>query len=135
VVGQGISKRDQRVSLAYAQKGMHDEALAAVQKAVALGPERADFLADLAFVQALRGDTAAAHEALRRAKANPIEPFNIARAHVALGPLDSAFAWLERSTWQFPSRAVRTDPGLNALRSDERFVALSERIDREMGVR
>ena len=100
-----------------------------------LGPERPDFLADLAFVQALRGETEAALESLRRAKAQPIEPFSIARAHVALQQPDSAFVWLERSNWHFPHRAVRSDPGLDPLRADARFAQLTSRIDREMGLR
>jgi len=124
-----------RLGLAYAQKGMLDEAVTALRKAVELGPERPDFLADLAFVQALRGEIEAALESLRRAKAHPIEPFNIGRAYVALRQSDSAFVWLERSNWKFPHRAVRSDPGLDPLRSDARFARLAERIDREMGVR
>jgi TolB-like protein/DNA-binding SARP family transcriptional activator/Flp pilus assembly protein TadD len=124
-----------RLGLAYAQKGMLDEAVSAERKAVELGPERPDFLADLAFVQALRGDTEAALESLRRAKAQPFEAFNIARAYAGLRQPDSAFAWLERSHWQFPHRAVRSDPGLDSLRSDARFARLSERIDQAMGVR
>ena len=124
-----------RLGLAYAQKGMLDDAGRALRKAVELGPERPDFLADLAFVQALRGETEAALESLRRAKAQPIEPFSIARAHVALQQPDSAFAWLERSNWHFPHRAVRSDPGLDPLRADARFAQLTSRIDREMGVR
>jgi hypothetical protein len=48
---------------------------------------------------------------------------------------DSAFAWLERSAWQWPHRAVRGDPALDPLRADPRFTRISERVDREMGVR
>ena len=124
-----------RLGITYAQNGMLDSAIAALNRAIGYGPERPDFLADLAFVQALKGETAAAMENLRRSKEQPIEPFNIARAYVALNQTDSAFAWLERSSWQFPHRAVRSDPGLDPIRSDARFVRLAERIDREMGLR
>ena len=124
-----------RLGIAYAAKGMLDEAVLALRKATELGPERPDFVADLAFVQALRGETDSALKTLRLAKEQPIEPFNIGRAHVALGQADSAFAWLERSSWHFPHRAVRSDPGLDRVRSDPRFARLSERIEREMGVR
>jgi TolB-like protein/DNA-binding SARP family transcriptional activator/Flp pilus assembly protein TadD len=134
-IGPAWARAYDRLAIVYAQKGMLDESVRALQKAVELGPERPDFLADLAFVQALRGERAAALESLRRAKTQPIEAFNIARAHVALGQADSAFAWLERSGWSFPHRAVRVDPGLDPLRSDARFARLAERIDREMGVR
>jgi TolB-like protein/DNA-binding SARP family transcriptional activator/Flp pilus assembly protein TadD len=131
----GSGRTYDRLGLAYAQKGMLDDAVAALQKAVEMGPERPDFLADLAFVQALRGETETALESLRRAKEQPFESFNIARAFVALGQTDSAFVWLDKSSWHFPHRAVVSDPGLDPVRSDPRFVRLAERIDREMGVR
>jgi TolB-like protein/Flp pilus assembly protein TadD len=134
-ISPGYAGSYDRLGLALAQSEKLDEAVHALRKAVELGPSRPEFLADLAFVQALRGEPALAHETLRRAKAQPIEPFSIARAHVALGQPDSAFAWLERSSWQFPHRAVRSDPGLDPLRSDARFTRLVERIDRELGVR
>jgi hypothetical protein len=98
-------------------------------------PERPDFFADLAYVQALRGDTAAALEALGRAKRMEFEAFNIGRAYVALREPDSAFAWLERSHWQWPHRAVLSDPALDPIRSDPRFARLVERVEKEMGIR
>ena len=124
-----------RLGLTYAQKGMLIEAVDVLQKAVELGRERPDFLADLAYAQALKGDKATAVATLNRAKDQPFEAFSIARAYVALEEPDSAFAWLERSSWQWPHRAVRIDPALDPLRSDPRFARLTERIDREMGMR
>ena len=124
-----------RLGLTYAQKGMLTEAVSALKKAAELGPERPDFLADLAYVQALQGETAAALATLKRAKEQPFEAFNIGRAYVALQEPDSAFAWLERSNWQWPHRAVRSDPGLDPLRGDPRFARLTARVDREMGMR
>jgi TolB-like protein/DNA-binding SARP family transcriptional activator/Tfp pilus assembly protein PilF len=134
-IGTTYGRGYQRLGLALVQKGMLDEAQASMQRAIALSPERPDFVADLAYIQALRGETAAALETLRRAKADPFEPFNIARAYVALRQPDSAFAWLERSNWQWTHRADRRDPGLDAVRSDPRFARLSARIDRDMGLR
>ena len=124
-----------RLGVTYAQKGMLAEAVRALQKAVELGPERPDFLADLAYAQALSGETATALATLKRAKEQPFEPFNIARAYVALQEPDSAFAWLGRSNWQWPHRAARADPALDPLRADPRFAQLSARVDREMGMR
>jgi tetratricopeptide (TPR) repeat protein len=123
------------LGLVYAQKGMPDEAIRAVRKAVELNPQRTDFLADLAYVQALAGKTEEAQNTLQRAKQQPFEGFNIARAYVALGEPDSSLAWLERSSWQWPHRAVRSDPALDPLRSDPRFAQLVVRIDREMGTK
>jgi Flp pilus assembly protein TadD len=122
------------LGLVYAQKGMPDEAIRAARKAAELWPQRTDLLADLAYVQALAGETRDALETLQRAKRQPFEGFNIARAYVALGEPDSAFAWLERSSWQWPHRAVRSDPALDPLRSDPRFAQLVARVDREMGM-
>jgi hypothetical protein len=65
----------------------------------------------------------------------PFEPFNVARAYVALREPDSAFAWLDRSNWLWPHRATLIDPALDPIRSDPRFARLSDRIQREMGLR
>ena len=77
----------------------------------------------------------AARATLERAKREPFEPFNIGRAYVALREPDSAFAWLERSTWQWPHRAVLIEPALDPLRGDPRFPQLGERVERDMGLR
>jgi TolB-like protein/Tfp pilus assembly protein PilF len=122
------------LGLAYARTGQSNDAISVVKKAVELGPQRTDFLADLAYVHALAGHRQDALGILDRAKRQPREGFSIARAYVALGEPDSAFAWLERSSWQWPHRAVRSDPALDPLRSDPRFTELSARIEREMGL-
>jgi TolB-like protein/DNA-binding SARP family transcriptional activator/Tfp pilus assembly protein PilF len=124
-----------RLGLTYAQMRMVTEALEALEKAVELGPDRTDFLADLAYAQALKGDKATAVATLKRAKDQVFEAFSIARAYVALQEPDSAFAWLEQSSWQWPHRAALIDPALDPLRADPRFARLTERIDREMGMR
>jgi len=131
----GYGRAHQRLALTYAEKGLLDDALRAVQSAVELSPERPDFVADLAYVQALRGDRAAALVTLARAKRDPFEPASIARAYVALNMPDSAFAWLDKSNWQWTHRADRRDPAYDPVRRDPRFAALSARIDREMGLR
>jgi TolB-like protein/DNA-binding SARP family transcriptional activator/Flp pilus assembly protein TadD len=124
-----------RMAMVYAHTGKLDSALLAVRKAIELTPERPDFSADLAYILALRGDTAGARSALRRVKPDPFEPFNVARAYIGLGELDSAFVWLDRANWKWPHRAVRSDPSLDPIRSDPRFVRLSSRIDSLMGMR
>ena len=134
-IGPTYGRTHARLGLAYAQKGMLDEAARALQMAIEIHPERPDFVADLAYVQALRGETAAARATLERAKVQPFEPFNVGRAYVALRQPDSAFAWLERSRWQWPHRAVLSDPGLDPVRSDPRFAKLASRVEREMGIR
>jgi TolB-like protein/DNA-binding SARP family transcriptional activator len=134
-IGPTYGRTHARLGFAYAQKGMFDEAIIALQRAIELHPERPDFVADLAYVQARRGETAAARATLERAKSQPFEPFNIGRAYVALREPDSAFAWLERGRWQWPHRAVLSDPALDPVRSDPRFAQLAARVEREMGIR
>ncbi len=134
-IAPGYGRTHARLGFAYAQKGMLDEAMRALETSIELHPDRPDFVADLAYVQALRGEAAAARATLERAKREPFEPFNIGRAYVALREPDSAFAWLERSTWQWPHRAVLSDPALDPLRGDPRFPQLVERVVRDMGLR
>jgi hypothetical protein len=64
-----------------------------------------------------------------------VEGFNVARAHVALGEADSAFAWLDRANWHWSHRASRDDPALDPIRADPRFARLSGRIERQLGLR
>ena len=134
-IGPTFGRTYARLGMAYALAGKLDEAVPALERAIQYHPERPDLLADLAYVRALRGETAAARHTLERAKLQPFEPFNIGRAYVALREPDSAFAWLERSRWQWPHRAVLSDPALDPLRSDPRFARLVERVKREMGIR
>jgi TolB-like protein/DNA-binding SARP family transcriptional activator/Tfp pilus assembly protein PilF len=128
------------LTLAYAQKGMHEAAVRAASKALEVAPRSTPLfvdrlLADLAYAQALAGRTGEARESLQRAKKmNVSEPLHVARAHVALGEPDSAFAWLERSNWRWPHRAALADPALDPVRSDPRFAQLSTRVAREMGI-
>jgi TolB-like protein len=124
------------LGVAYAQKGMDEAAMRAASKAVELGGQLISaHLANLAYVHARAGRRAEAEQALERAKKDPWEGFYIARAYVALGQPDSAFAWLDRSSWKWPHRAIRADPALDPLRADPRFVRLSARVEHEMGLR
>jgi len=121
--------------LAYAKKGMYEDALRAASKAVEFGgAQTPTFQARRAYVLALTGQKAEAVKLLQTAKTNPQNGVDIARAYVALGEPDSAFAWLERANWRWPHRGVRADPALDPLRSDPRFVRLSARVASEMGM-
>ncbi len=123
------------LALVYAQAGRKREAVAEMEKAMQLAPRRFDFIADLAYVQARAGMTQEARETLRAAKQQPLEPFNIGRAHIALSEPDSAFAWLARANWRWPHRAFRGDPALDPIRNDRRFTQLNARIERAMGLK
>ena len=120
---------------AYALEGKLDEAARTLQDGIERGLEGPDFEADVAYIQALRGDTGAARATLERAKVRPFEPYNIALVYVALRQADSAFAWLERSSWQWPHRAVISDPALDPVRPDPRFAQLAQRIEHRLAIR
>jgi TolB-like protein/Flp pilus assembly protein TadD len=122
------------LAVVYALVGRHRDALAEATRATELAPGNSVAIANLAYVHAKAGRTAEAERVLARAKSLPEDPFYVARAYVALGQPDSAFAWLERSPWRWPHRAMRADPALDPIRADPRFIRLSERVDREMGL-
>ena len=123
------------IALAQAQRGRTDEAIEAMRQAISMSPQRSEFHADLAYVLAVAGRTREARESLARAKQDVEEGFDIARAHVGLNEPDSAFAWFERTSWEWPHRAALDDPALDPLRADPRFAQLAARIQRDMGMR
>jgi TolB-like protein/tetratricopeptide (TPR) repeat protein len=129
------------LGILYAVTGRHPEAVRELQGVVNAAPHIPDFRADLAYVVAKAGRRDEARRILREVASLPDGPrkrdaaFSIGRAHVALGDLDSAFAWLDRADWRWPHRGNRYDPTLDPIRADPRFVRLSERVDREMGMR
>ena len=85
-------------------------------------------------VYARAGRKIEALQFLERAKRGEIAALPVARAYAALGEPDSAFAWLDRCTWNWPHRGVLADPGLDPLRADARFAQLTARVRREMGL-
>jgi DNA-binding SARP family transcriptional activator/TolB-like protein len=119
---------------AYAQKGLRDEAMKALAKAIELAPESRAARADLAYVHALFGESKPARDILAQLRKQGSAGFAMARAYAALGEADSAFALLENVYWKWPYGAALIDPGLDRVRSDPRFARLSARIDREMGL-
>ena len=129
------------LGILYTFNGQHAEAVRELRRVAAAAPHIPDFRADLAYAVALIGRPDEARRILREVKSLPDGPrkrdaaFSIGRAHIALGEPDSAFAWLERADWRFPHRGNRYDPALDPLRGDPRFARLSQRVDREMGMR
>ena len=59
-----------------------------------------------------------------------VSPYSVALVHAGLGDRDQAFAWLDKA---FAERSdympyLMLEPMLDGLRSDQRFVALVERV-------
>lgn len=123
------------LGLAYEQKGMMEQALAAFQKAVELAPRGTNFLASLGRAYAVMGKTQEARkildELVLRAKSKRISAYQIALVHVGLGEKDRAFEVLERA---FQERStlltyLKMDPRLDPLRADPRFRELLRRMN------
>ena len=129
------------LGILYTLTGRHSEAVRELRRVADAAPHIPDFRADLAYVVARAGRREEGRRILREVESLPDGPrkrdaaFSIGRAHAALGDLDSAFAWLDRADWRWPHRGNRYDSTLDPIRGDPRFVRLSERVDREMGLR
>jgi TolB-like protein/DNA-binding winged helix-turn-helix (wHTH) protein/Tfp pilus assembly protein PilF len=123
---------------AYVTKGMYQEGVAEMQKAVALdnAPERWDRYPVLAYAYAVSGKRDEAlkilNEQKQQAKQRYISPFNFAIIYTGLGDRDRAFEYLNRAhdervyvMNQFPGR-----PMFDSLRSDPRYKDLLQRMNR-----
>ena len=122
------------LGLAYEQKQSFAEAIAEFQKAVEFSGGRALPLTMLghAYARAQRKDEARQVllevEALSRREY--VSPYRVAGIYLALEEIDRAFEWLELAyhehdawlTW------LPVDPGLDEIRSDERFQTLLDRV-------
>ena len=116
----------------YQKKGMHEEAIAEVKKANALG--RAGGQGALAYAYALAGKKDEAHKILEElkeaSKQRYLSPFVFALINMGLGDKDQAFEWLNKTFDENPYRLafIRVNPRFDSLRSDPRFDALLRRM-------
>jgi len=119
----------------YLQKSMHEPAIAALRKGVELSQDAPLFLALLGAACARAGyrdDTQKILERLNElSKQRYVTPYFVGGIYAALGQRDEAFrcletAYAERAPWM---AWLKTDPGLNALRSDPRFQDLLRRMN------
>jgi TolB-like protein/DNA-binding winged helix-turn-helix (wHTH) protein/Tfp pilus assembly protein PilF len=116
---------------AYVAKAMYPEALAQVEKAVALSGEGPDEKALLAHVYGRMGRTQEARAIVTQLVARGDTPgYFVALAHVGLGENDSAFRWLDKTLEQRwgPFNELNADPMFDALRSDARFPMFLRRM-------
>jgi adenylate cyclase len=124
---------------AYVAKGMYEEGVAEMQKAVALenAPERWDRYPVLAYAYAVAGRRDEAlkilNEQKRLAKQRYISPYNFAIIYTGLGDKDRAFEYLNKAYDEgagglshFPVR-----PMFDSLRSDPRYRNLLRRMNLE----
>lgn len=118
------------LGLAYEQKGMYEEAVAAQRRAVSLSGGSVLIKSTLGRACALAGRTDEAREVLGELLAARVSPFRVATVQVALGDAEGAIEQLdkacrERDHWMV---WLKVDPMLETLRPDPRFEALVQRV-------
>ena len=118
----------------YRQKGMHAEAIAALQQAVTLSPGLSRATAWLGHAYAVAGHADKARRTLVEldtlSKRIPVSPYDVALIYAALGETGPALAWLEKAyharAWDLVQ--LKVDRRFDSLRNDPRFVDLINRI-------
>lgn len=120
---------------AYLKKGMFDEGIAELEKAVALSPGYSLWLAQLGQAYAQVGKVGQAREILRHleelSRRQYVSPYHMAYVHTGLGEQDTAIDWLERA---FEERAgavygIKGSFLFTSLRSHPRFTALLKKMN------
>jgi tetratricopeptide (TPR) repeat protein len=119
------------LGLAYAQKGLYTEALAAFDKTPLTDPSS---LALYGRVLAVSGRQEQARRTVSQleqlSKHRFVSPYRIAIIHVGLGDKDQAFIWLQKAYDQRDDLLpiLKVDPDMELIHSDPRFGEMLERI-------
>ncbi|MEO6801732.1 MAG: tetratricopeptide repeat protein [Granulicella sp.] len=122
------------LGLVQEQRGEFEEAIAAFQRAIELSPPSPRIAGALARVYALAGRKQDALKLLEDlndlSTRRYISPFELALTSFALGRMDDGF---ERLSKAFEDRCfelitIRIDPRFDAVRKEERFIALFNRL-------
>ncbi len=118
--------------LAYEQKGMMPEAVAAFRRAQELVPNATFGTAALGHALGLSGHKAEAQSLLQQLESDPryVSPFDRAILNLGVGNRDKALAELNRAINESSSWCIyfRAEPRLDPLRQDPRFIALMQRL-------
>lgn len=123
------------LSLAYAQKGQLEQAIAAANIGAKLFAGSSRITAVLATLHARAGNSTLAEELLARLRAstareNYVSPYELALMEVGFGRNDRAFELLNQAVadrrWEVVN--LKMDPMLDPLRNDPRFAALVRRL-------
>jgi TolB-like protein len=114
------------LGFSYMAKGMYPQAIAAIEKAVALtgGPPPVAGL--LAAARALAGDRNAVPRLVQEYSGREVTPVVLAFLYQIAGDKDRAFEWLNRAVGQrsFASETIGVHPVLDSLHTDPRWAAL-----------
>jgi Flp pilus assembly protein TadD len=120
--------------MAYAQKGMYREAIAAYQEARGFSGETPNVLSGLGYTYGISGKRAEALKILGELKAlskrRYVAPGHLALVYVGLGEKDLAFDWLQKGVNEhsIPLASLRTEEEWSILRSDPRYAELLRRV-------
>jgi len=120
---------------AYEQKGMYEETITHLQKALAVSPGSPDRVGALGHAHAVFKRRGLAQKALKElhelSKRRFVSAYDFAIIYIGLGEADQAFKWLERACEERSFSmlmSLKTEPMLDALRSDPRFQDLVRRV-------
>jgi TolB-like protein/DNA-binding winged helix-turn-helix (wHTH) protein/Tfp pilus assembly protein PilF len=119
---------------AYGQKGMVPQAIAELQKAVAISHDSPPMLGSLGHAFGLAGNKAEAYKILgqmmEQSKNQYVSPFYISIVYAGLHENEKAMDWLEKA-YEDRSNAIifiKVDPDFDSLRSNPRFQVLLRRL-------
>jgi len=125
------------LSRVYTQKNMHEEAIAAAQKARTLS-ENTRVVAGLGYAYAMAGqDEKALHvlDSMMTLSEKELDLFagHVAVLYIGLKDTEKAFAWLEKAYEQHDYQLTwaKCEPRFDPVRSDPRFVDLLKRMGLE----
>jgi eukaryotic-like serine/threonine-protein kinase len=122
------------LGLAYEQKSMFDQAVAAFHQAIIYSDSVPLYVAAAGHAYAAGGRRPQALKVLQRLEAlsskSYVSAFDIALIHLGLGDMDRAVEWLERAYQERSDGLVflNVDPRLDRLRLDPRFGSLVRRV-------
>lgn len=113
----------------YALRGEYDKAIAYGRKLVEIDPSWTRGWAFLGYALAKSGKTAEAREILQRVEENPrAAPFDIVVLHLGLNEREAVFPLLEKALGdRMYGIRMNSEPVLDPLRSDPRFISLLHR--------
>jgi tetratricopeptide (TPR) repeat protein len=116
------------------QEGKHNDAVAALKKAVKFSSGGLAFEAHLGYAYAMAGKTAAAMKVLtdleKIARKSYVSSYYFAVIYLGLGEIDKTFAYLEKA---YEERSgflpfINVEPILDSIRLDPRFTDLQQRV-------
>jgi TolB-like protein/DNA-binding winged helix-turn-helix (wHTH) protein/Flp pilus assembly protein TadD len=126
---------DTGLGLAYVQKKMYPEAIAAFQRVEGRWGRQPAVLANLAWVYGLAGRKHDAQKLINElnevARHRYVAPALFMNAYLGIGDKDAALTWMERGIEEQDQGLVKSkvDPSLDPLRSEPRFQALVRRMN------